>query len=109
MSHFTLGHALTLSGFALARTTLAQALRATKFREEPKNSPPPTVQPPQPKWNRSRSDVPDWVEKLYQRMLAKNSAQRPQFMGDLVAQLERPISRSGWQKLLAALGWSSED
>ncbi|HTN76321.1 MAG TPA: serine/threonine-protein kinase [Pirellulaceae bacterium] len=54
-----------------------------------KNKPAPSLQAQRP-------DVPQWLDQLYQKMLAKEPAQRYQSMSELIAALERGRkSRSG--------------
>ena len=44
---------------------------------------------PVPSLRAVRKDVPEWLDQVFQRMLAKKPADRPQTMGDVMAQLQR--------------------
>ncbi|MFM9066230.1 MAG: serine/threonine-protein kinase [Planctomycetota bacterium] len=54
---------------------------------------------PIPALRGERTDVPDWLELLFQRMLAKRPEERPGTMGEIVATLEQPPSDSWWKRL----------
>jgi serine/threonine protein kinase len=56
------------------------------------NSPIPTLRG-------ERTDVPDWLEGLFQRMLAKRPEERPGTMAEIVTTLEQPPSDSWWKRL----------
>ena len=44
---------------------------------------------PVPSLSAVRKDVPEWLDKVFQRMMAKNPAGRPQTMGEVVRQLRQ--------------------
>jgi serine/threonine protein kinase/formylglycine-generating enzyme required for sulfatase activity len=44
---------------------------------------------PVPALSAERTDVPEWLDMAFQRMLAKNPADRPQTMGEVVRQLRQ--------------------
>ncbi len=51
---------------------------------------------PVPSLRTSRSDVPEWLDEAFQRMLAKNAADRPQTMAEVMTPLQqKPLPQTG--------------
>ena len=61
-------------------------------------------QAPLPSLRGDRTDLPDWLEELFRRMIAKRPEDRPETMAEVVATLEKPPSDSWWKRLQGQMG-----